>query len=122
MWGSGGEGIAYVYHPDQPEPHGEGFSLGNFWFQKGVVQTIGLEIVMNTPGQHDGIIRTWLNGILVVKETEIRFRDIPDLQIDGIDFSTFFGGRAGDWAPTKDETIEFGTFRLYQTPPSESAG
>ena len=39
MWRGGGEGVAYVYHPDQPGTWGEDFNLGNFWFQKGVVQT-----------------------------------------------------------------------------------
>ncbi|MCI0562502.1 MAG: hypothetical protein MN733_28790 [Nitrososphaera sp.] len=120
MWGSDGVGFAYVYHPDMPGRWGEGFSLGNFWFQKGVVQTLGLEVVLNTPGQHDGVIRAWLDGVLVVEETSMRFRDIPELQINGVTFATFFGGNDDSWAPTKDEHIDFGDFKLYEAPPWES--
>jgi hypothetical protein len=116
MWREGGQGSVYSYHPDQGGPWGETFRLDNFWFQKGVEHTIGLEVVMNTPGQYDGIIRTWLDGVLVVEETDMRFRDIPDLHIDGIVFSTFFGGGTDKWAPTKDEHIDFGDFKLYEAP------
>jgi hypothetical protein len=119
MWREGGQGSVYSYHPDQGGPWGETFRLDNFWFQKGVEHTIGLEVVMNTPGQYDGIIRTWLDGVLVVEETDMRFRDIPDLHIDGIVFSTFFGGGTDKWAPTKDEHIDFGDFKLYEAPPWE---
>lgn len=113
MWLADGKGSAYVYHPDQPRKWGQHFRLGNFWFQRGVVQTLGLEVVMNTPGLNDGIIRAWLDGVPVVEETGIRFRDVPELQIDKIHFDTIFGGNTDDWAPTKDETIEFGDFKLY---------
>jgi len=118
MWRADGKGSAYVYHPDQPKTYGEHFRLDNFWFQKGV-QTIGLEVVMNTPGEHDGIIRAWLDGVLVVEVTTMRFRDIPDLQIDQISFDTFFGGNTDDWAPVKEEHIDFGDFKLYEAPPWE---
>ena len=116
MWRKNGTGSAYVYHPDQPRKWGEDFRLDNFQFRKGVVQTLGLGVTMNTPGKGDGIIRAWLDGVLVVEETAMRFRDVPDLQIDGLLFSTFFGGNTDKWAPSKDETIEFGDFRLYTAP------
>jgi hypothetical protein len=119
MWLQGGAGIAYVYHPDMPGTWGENMHFDGAQFQKGVVQTLGLEVVMNTPGQNDGVIRAWLDGVLVVERTDMRWRDIPDLQIDGITFSTFFGGGTAEWAPSKDETIDFGDFKLYDAPPSE---
>ena len=58
----------------------------------------------------------------IVEETGLRFRDIPDLQVDGIQFSTFFGGSGPDWAPLKDEHIDFGNLRLYDAPPWEGGG
>jgi Polysaccharide lyase 14 len=30
--------------------------------------------------------------------------------LDGLYFSTFFGGSGSDWAPPKDETIDFDGF------------
>ena len=85
-------------------------------FQKGVVQTLGLEVVMNTPGENDGVVRAWLDGMLVLEETDIRFRDVSNLKIDGLKFDTFFGGNDDSWAPSKDETIEFGDFKVYSAP------
>jgi len=118
MWRADGKGSAYVYYPDQSRDWGDHFRLDNFWFEKGIIQTIGLEVVMNTPGQRDGIIRAWLDGELVVDVDNIRFRDISSLQIDGFYFKTFFGGSGADWAPTKDEHIDFGDFKLYEAMPS----
>jgi hypothetical protein len=117
MWLQGGAGIAYVYHPDMPGAWGENLRFDGAQFQKGVVQTLGLEVAMNTPGQYDGVIRAWLDGVLVVERTDMRWRDIPDLRIDGLNFSTFFGGGTAEWAPSKDETIDFGDFELYRAPP-----
>jgi hypothetical protein len=121
VWETDGRGIAYAYHPDMPGKWGEPFSLDNFWFQKGVVQTLGLEVVANTPGQHDGILRGWLDGVLVVEETDMRWRDVPELQIDGISFGSIFGGSGDAWAPSKDEIIEFGDFKIYDAPPWEGS-
>jgi len=117
MWHRDGKGSAYVYHPDQSRRFGDHFRLSDFWFKKGVVQKLGLEVVMNTPGLSDGVVCAWLDDGLVVKETNLRFRDISTLQIDGFYFSTFFGGKGQDWAPTKDEYIDFGNFKLYTSRP-----
>jgi hypothetical protein len=119
MWGPDGtDNIILVYHMDAGG-YGEGFVLDNAVFQRGVVQTLGLEVVMNTPGQADGIVRAWLDGVLVLEVTDLRFRTVSDLQIDGLKFDTFFGGNDPSWAPTKDETIEFGDFTVYSEPPWE---
>ena len=124
MWREDGLGEAYVYYPDKTNKWGQSFSLGNFQFQAGVIHTLGLEVVMNTPGisggqgERDGIIRAWLDGDLVVEETAIRFRDIPELQMDVMHFVTFFGGNDSSWATTKDEYIDFGNFTRYTAPPA----
>jgi hypothetical protein len=115
MWAPEGKIHAYVYWPDQPGSHGTGFFLDTP-LQKGEVQTLGLEVVMNTPGQADGIVRAWLDGHLALEKTDFRFRDVSDLQIDRIHFDTFFGGGDSSWAPTKDEHIDFGDLKLYSAP------
>jgi hypothetical protein len=117
MWKADGKGSAYVYHMDMPGKWGEHFRFDDFWFEKGVVQALGLELVANTPGKSDGIIRAWLDGVLVVEETGLRFREIPDLKIEGLNFGSIFGGNDDSWAPTKDEHIDFGDFKFYTAPP-----
>jgi hypothetical protein len=119
MWLEGGTGIAYVYHPDMPGKWGENIRFKGGQFQRGVTHTIGIELAMNTPGEHDGALRTWLDGVLVVERTDMRWRDIPELAIDGFVFSTFFGGGTPEWAPTKEEHIDFGDFKLFPAPPWE---
>lgn len=115
MWLQDGKGIAYVYHPDMPGKWGENIHFaGGVKFQRNKIHTVRVEVVLNTPTRHDGILRVWLDGALVVERTNMRWRDVDSLQIDGISFSTFFGGSTADWAPSKDETAEFGDFKLFK--------
>ena len=46
----------------------------------------------NSEGNRDGILRIWVDDTLMLNCTNIRYRDIPELAIDSILFSTFFGG------------------------------
>ncbi len=116
MWRTDGDIMNYVYHPDQPENYGENM----YWqsdgqtlqFIPGQWHDVKHEITMNTPGLNDGSIRGWLNGELVLERTDMRFRDIADFAIDGLYFSTFFGGGSSSWSTTKDETILFDDFTI----------
>ena len=65
----------------------------------------------------DSKIKMWLDGELVVNETTLRFRDVPDLKIDTLHFHTIFGGSKDDWKPSKNEQIEFGDVRIYEKRP-----
>jgi hypothetical protein len=38
-----------------------------------------LGLYLNTPGQHDGEIRFWIDGVLQSRTTKVRFRDIENL-------------------------------------------
>jgi hypothetical protein len=69
-------------------------------------------VKLNTPGRHDGVIRSWLDGDKVLDVTTLRFRDVPELSIDGFYFSTFFGGGDLSWAPTEDQYVQFDDFVL----------
>ena len=67
---------------------------------------------MNTPGQNDGVVKAWLDGVQVMQLDNIRFRDTANLQIDSMYFSTFFGGGSPIWATTKDEVAFFDDFEI----------
>ena len=79
-------------------------------FESGEWYEITQRVQMNTPGESDGIIQVWLNGELVHNQTDVLFRTVPDLKIDQVYFSTFFGGGNDSWATSKDETIFFDDF------------
>ena len=80
-------------------------------FESGVWYEITQRVVMNTPGVSDGVIQVWLDGVLVHDQTDVLFRTVPDLKIDQVYFSTFFGGGDG-WETTKDETVLFDDFEV----------
>jgi len=105
MWNDQGRPVQYVYHPEQPEKWGDAL----FWdypgaIKRGVWHTVQTYVKLNTPGKHDGIIKTWLNGKQVLEKTGMRFRDNNSLQIDRFQFVSFFGGHGPQWAPKTDQT------------------
>ena len=110
--------VQYLYHPDQPTNFGEDLrwddGVSGEWqeFESGRWYHLRHRIVMNTPGQHDGIVKAWLDGEQVLDRDDIRFRDVANLQIDAMYFSTFFGGGSAIWATTKDEVAFFDDFRI----------
>lgn len=116
MWRDGGAPIQYVYHPNQSGSYGEGMSWGGPNFSAGTWATVETRIKLNTPGHNDGVIQAWMNGQLVLERTGMRFRDTDNLKIDGLYFSTFFGGADSSWAPSRDEYIDFDDFKISKFP------
>jgi len=108
--------VQYVYHPDQPGTFGEDFRWDDTtptdWqvFESETWYHLQHRIVMNTPGQPDGIVQAWLDGEMVLDVQDIRFRDIASLQIDQMYFSTFFGGSSSIWEASQDERVYFDDF------------
>lgn len=120
MWRIDGAAVQYVYHPDQPEHYGEDLPWlddgEQIRFEPGRWHEVVHEIRMNTPGANDGSITGWIDGIPALDARNMRFRDVDEFAIDGMYFSTFFGGGSAGWATTKDETILFDDFRIEALP------
>lgn len=119
MWRPEGRAVQYLYHPDQSGTYGEdlAWDLGTERrFPPGSWVTVEHRIVMNTPGQRDGIVQGWWNGQLALDRRDIRFRDVSSFAVDGFYFSTFFGGSGADWAPTRDEYVDFDDFVYSDRP------
>jgi hypothetical protein len=113
MWRPDGRIVQYVYHPDQLDIYGQDFPWnvgGQRLFTTGKWHRVEHRIVMNTPGQHDGRIQGWLDGVLALDVSGLRFRDVDRYAIDLFYFSTFFGGNDASWAPTRDESVCFDDF------------
>ena len=119
--------VQYVYHPGQPGKWGDKMRWDSsylnqtapYWreFKSGRWYQIRHRVVMNTPGQEDGVMMAWLDGKLVLNRRDIRYRDIDSLQIDQLKFSTFFGGNHQSFATTKDEYAYFDDFTIYAVVP-----
>ena len=109
----------YIYHPDQVTNggvNGDDFDYDDGpsgeWreFESDRWYHVRHRIIMNTPGEHDGVAQAWLDGVQVLDVDDIRFRDTASLDIDQMYFSTFFGGGSQIWATSKDEVAFFDDF------------
>ncbi|MEH6457329.1 MAG: polysaccharide lyase [Cocleimonas sp.] len=77
------------------------------------MNTLPDEITSVSQGNRDGELKIWLDDKLVVDCTNIRFRDVPELAIDSLIFSTFFGGNTPESsAHPHDEAIYFDDFLI----------
>ena len=99
--------MEYVYHKDQPGLYGEGFDWdyqgANTLPEKDVWHHIEQYVRMNTIGSANGIIRIWLDGVLVMEETGFEFRIAgATFTIDNFYFSTHMGGSGSEYAPDVD--------------------
>ncbi len=116
MWRVDGAAVQYVYHPDQPQHYGEDLPWADdgdpIRFEPGRWHEVVHEIRMNKPGQNNGSITCRMDGVVVLERGGMRFRDVDSFAIDGMYFSTFFGGGSSSWATTRDETIFFDDFRI----------
>ena len=77
----------------------------NVWY------LISQRIRMNDPESANGVIQIWLDGNLVVDQQDIQFRTTPDLGIDQLYFSHFFGGDY-DWRTANWSTVYFDNFSV----------
>lgn len=111
MWRRDGMGEVYAYTPTSPA-FGTSLGRGSWTFARGQWQCLEQELVLNTPGQLDGVVRTWLDGKLVYENTRLLFRTVPTLRIEGVFFSTFFGGGDESWAPPEDTRVDFAHFAV----------
>ena len=109
MWGLGGRGSVYAYIPSSVK-YGSGFLVHKFHFQTGVWHQIVQELILNDPGQANGVVRLWMDGHFVGEENTILMRTVDDLKINGLFFDVFFGGNDNSWAPPADTHIDFSDF------------
>ena len=111
MWRVGGAGEVYAYLPSS-QTWGTSLGRGSFRFRPGSWQCLEQELALNTPGRADGVVRVWLDGRPVFAQEGLVFRTVATLRIEGVFFSTFFGGSDASWASTADTHVDFGDFAV----------
>ncbi len=111
MWRKNGDGEVYAYLPTSVK-QGTSLGRGKWRFQPGKWHLVEQEVRLNTPGKSDGRIRVWFEEKLVLDETNLLFRTVGDLKIEGILFSTFFGGNDTSWATPVETTVDFAHFAV----------
>jgi hypothetical protein len=111
MWRTAGEGEVYAYLPTS-QTHGTSIGRGSWTFPAGRWVQVVQHVRLNTPGQADGVLDVWFQGEQVLHRTDITYRSTRDLKIDGLFFSSFFGGGDRSWATPRNQYADFAGFRL----------
>ena len=87
----------YCYHADMDGSYGDiwqwqrdyrGYLRSNEW------HSVEQYLKMNTPGETDGIIRSWIDGRPAFEKTDIRFRTVDTLKIETVWMNVYHGGTA----------------------------
>ncbi len=111
MWRKQGDGEIYAYLPTSVK-HGTSIGRGNWRFQPDRWYRLEQEVILNDPGVANGQIRVWLDGKQVLERGGLTFRQSDQLNINGIFFSTFFGGSDPSWATPQDVHVDFADFSV----------
>ena len=119
-----GVGLAhYVYHGEMKgEPYypygtylrwSRGLSLGQ-WHR------IDQFVRLNTPGDHDGVLRGWVDGELALDRDGLLFRgaDAGDVRIEEFVNTVYFGG---NWASPADNELYFDDLEVRTGRPASSS-
>ena len=113
MWRAGGAGEVYAYLPELAG-YGDSLGRGSWTFSTGEWNEIAQRVELNSPGKADGTVAVTLNGSEVFRQSGLIYRSAPDLHIDGVFFSTFFGGEDSTWASPADQYADFAGFALTE--------
>jgi hypothetical protein len=49
------------------------------------------EVILNAPGQDNGVLRIWLDGSLAIERTDVVYRTKPEVTIAGVAADVFYG-------------------------------
>ncbi len=94
----------YVYHLGQPTGYGDMFRLGSAVLQRGRWHCLEQQIRINSiKGPYDslgngvavadGLLRTWVDGVLVSEVTGLRWRRHADMGVGGVWINWYYGGK-----------------------------
>ncbi|HTR59127.1 MAG TPA: hypothetical protein VMM27_13200 [Casimicrobiaceae bacterium] len=85
----------YAYHADMKDYNGEPWNWdggGRSLLARNRWYCIEQYAKVNTPGRSDGVLRAWIDGVLVYERTNIRMRTIPTLKIEMVWMNVYHGG------------------------------
>ncbi|WP_231489509.1 polysaccharide lyase [Billgrantia saliphila] len=110
MWREDGQGELYPYVVGH---EGDSIGRGAWYFPTGRWISVEQELILNTPGKEDGLVRLWIDGWPILERRDLVYRTQSDVGIDGLMFSTFFGGTGEKWRTPRDQHVDFAAFRLH---------
>jgi len=119
MWRADGDAEVYLYAPDES---GTSLGRGDWVWPTGEWTCVEQQVVLNAPNDENGSVTVWLDGQEMFSENDMQYRTVDDLKVEGIFFSTFFGGADPSWAPSQDQQADFAGFEISPDPIGCDAG
>ena len=110
MWREQGQGELYPYLVDL---EGESIGRGTWHFPSGRWIEVEQEVILNAPDKNNGVARIWIDSWPVLERRDLTYRTTDKVGIDGLMFSTFFGGTGEEWRTPHDQHADFATFHLF---------
>lgn len=111
MWRTHGAAEVYAYLPTSEE-HGTSLGRGSWTWPTGRWACVEQEVALNDPGKSNGLARVWLDDKKVLEDDALTYRSTASLRIEGLFFSTFFGGGDASWATPRGQFTDFADFQL----------
>jgi len=124
MWRRDGDGEVYAYLPTSVD-HGSSLGRGSWTWPTGRWICVEQKVKLNAPGRSDGTVAVWIDDRQVYQVSGLVFRTAADLKVDGLFFSTFFGGSDKSWVTPQNQYADFAAFAVsgrYIAPLSGSDG
>ncbi|KAF0814063.1 Chitodextrinase [Andreprevotia sp. IGB-42] len=116
MWRENGVAFSYQYYPGKKEECGDYYAVATR-FKPGVWYTLTQQVIINDAGASNGEFRQWVDGVLVLQQSGLLFRNAAAVGVSAIKMDTFFGGSSTDWAPATDQYAYFDDFRVSTSSP-----
>lgn len=116
MWREDGAGEVYLYAPRRKARCGDSIARGAWHFPTGRWVAVVEEVRLNAPGRADGHLRLWIDGESFIDRDDLVLRDAASIAVDGLLFSTFFGGSDPSWASPADQSVDFAGAVLWFDP------
>ena len=118
---------SYAYNLDQPGAYGQVIRLGRGVIGKGRWHCVEQQIRMNSivgpfdglgngSAVADGLIRTWLDGVLCSEVSNLRWRRHPEMGVQGPWVNWFYGGKQPTETPMHYRMNHFVLSRKYIGP------
>ncbi|KAG8883026.1 hypothetical protein FRB98_003349 [Tulasnella sp. 332] len=136
MWRTLGTGEAYAYIPEtnnlcsesniicNSDGFGTSISRGIFSFTPTNWTRITMLVQLNDPGYANGRLWLYYNDLQAIRQEDLYYRSSDAINsVQGLFFSTFFGGNDASWATPDQQNTYFRNIQLYAgTAPSNVTG
>lgn len=113
MWAEGGR--LRLYSWDMGVPAGnypQEFVSKHPMLSPGNTYHIEVKVRMNTVGKRNGYAAIYVNGKLAISKRWAQFRAVPELGIDSVLMSVFYGGSGPEYAPKHDQNLAIANLQV----------